>query len=134
MTGFLDTSMVVRYLTGDPPEMARQAATVIDSQETLMVTDVVLAETAYVLTSVYRVARTDVVDHLIAFIQKENIAIYHLDKGNVLQGLLLCRPSGRVAFGDAMIWAAARSAGDGIVYSLDERFPDDGVEIRRKIA
>lgn len=134
MTSFLDTSMVVRYLTGDPPEMARQAASVIDSQETLMLTDVVLAETAYVLTSVYHVARTAVVDHLIAFVQKENIAVYNLDKGHVLQGLLLCRPSGKVAFGDAMIWAAARSAGDGIVYSLDERFPEDGLEIRRQKA
>lgn len=130
MSSFLDTSMVVRYLTGDPPELARQAASIIDSKELLLVTDVVLAETAYVLTSVYRVSRSIVVEHLVEFLQKENVSPYALDKGVVLQALILCRPSGRVSFGDAMIWAAARSSEDAVVYTLDERFPDDGLEVR----
>ncbi|MBI2857617.1 MAG: PIN domain-containing protein [Chloroflexi bacterium] len=130
MSSFLDTSMVVRYLTGDPPELARQAASIIDSKELLLVTDVVLAETAYVLTSVYRVSRSIVVEHLVEFLQKENVSPYALDKGVVLQALILCRPSGRVSFGDAMAWAAARSSEDAVVYTLDERFPDDGLEVR----
>lgn len=130
MNSFLDTSMVVRYLTDDPPEMAEKAAQVIDREEILYITDVVLVEAAYVLTSVYGVARNVVVDHLIAFLQKDNIIPFSLDKGRVLQSLLLCRPSGRVSFADAMIWAAARSAGSGVVYSLDERFPEDGLEVR----
>lgn len=129
MSGFLDTSMVVRYLTGDPSGLAEQAAKIIDGENDLQVTDVVVAETAYVLTAVYRVSRDVVVDHLIAFLQKENVSIFALDKGLVLQGLLLCRPSGRVSFADAMVWAAARSSGSKIVYSLDERFPGNGLEI-----
>ena len=132
MSGFLDTSIVVRYLTGDPPEMAEQAAQVIDGRDNLQVTDVVLAETAYVLTSMYQVPRNMVVDHLVALLQKENISPFALDKGLVLQGLLMCRPSGRVSFADAMVWAAVRSAGSRIVYSLDERFPEDGIEIRTR--
>lgn len=130
MSGFLDTSMVVRYLRGDPPNLAEQAAQIIDGEEDLQVTDVVLAETAYVLTSVYQVSRSVVVDHLIAFLQKENVSPFALDKGLVLQALLLCRPSGRVSFADAMVWAAARSSGNRVVYSLDERFPDNGLEVR----
>ncbi|MBM2825981.1 MAG: hypothetical protein HW403_45 [Dehalococcoidia bacterium] len=132
MSGFLDTSMVVRYLTGEPPELAKAAAGVIDGIEGLLITDVVIVETAYVLTSVYGVPREDVADHLIAFLQKENIAPFALDKGLVLQALLMCRPSGRVSFADAMVWAAARSSGVPVVYSLDERFPRDGVEVRRE--
>lgn len=130
MSGFLDTSMLVRYLTDDPPDLAEQAARVIDDDEDLQVTDVVLAETAYVLTSFYRVPRNIVVDHLIAFLQKENVGTFALDKGTVLQALLLCKPSGRVSFADAMVWAAARSSASTVVYSLDERFPRDGVEVR----
>lgn len=132
MSGFLDTSMVVRYLSGDPPGMAEQAAQVIDGEEGLQVTDVVLAETAYVLTSVYRISRSIVVDHLIAFVQKENILTFALEKGLVLQALLMCRPSGRISFADALVWAAARFAGSQVVYSLDERFPGDGLEVRTK--
>lgn len=130
MSGFLDTSIIVRYLTGDPPGLAEQAARVIDGEEDLQVTDVVLTETAYVLTSVYQVPRDIAVDHLITFLQKGNISPFALDKGLVLQALLLCRPSGRTSFADAMVWAAARSAGSRVVYSLDERFPADGLEVR----
>jgi predicted nucleic-acid-binding protein len=133
MSGLLDTSMVVRYLTGDPPNLADQAAQVIDQEASLIVTDVVLAETAYVLTSVYRVPRDVVVDNLILFLQKQNIQPFALDKNVLLQGLLLCRPSGRVSFADAMIWAAAQMMEEKVVYSLDERFPGEGVMVRGKI-
>ena len=130
MSAFLDTSVVVRYLTGDPPDMAEQAAQILDVEGGLQVTDVVLAETAYVLTTVYRIRRDIVVDHLIDFLQKENIVPFALDKGLVLQALMLCRPSGRISFADAMVWAAARSAKSEVVYSLDERFPEDGLQVR----
>ena len=131
MSGFLDTSVVVRYLTGDPPELAERAARIIDNEDGLRITDVVLAETAYVLTSVYQAPREAVVDHLIAFLQKANVSPFGLEKGLVLQALLMCRPSGRVSFADALVWAAARTVGNGVVYSLDERFPADGLEVRR---
>ena len=132
MSIFIDTSMVVRYLMDDPPEMAGQAAKVIDGENNLRLTDVVIAETAYVLTSVYRVSRETVVDFLIAFLNKQNISLFQLDKGVVLEALLLCRPSARVSFADAMLWAAARSAaGSSIIYTLDERFPGEGVDVRR---
>jgi len=130
MSGLLDTSMVVRYLTGDPRDLAERASQVIDKEEDLEVSDVVIAETAYVLTSVYKVPREAVVDHLILFLQKENIHPFVLSKDDLLQALLLCRSSGRVSFADALIWAAARSTEEKVVYSLDERFPRDGVEVR----
>lgn len=131
MTAFLDTSVVVCYFMGDAPEMAAQAAKIIDSEDSLQVTDVVLVETTHVLSSVYKVQREAIVDYLVAFVQKANVSIVGLEKGIVLQGLLMCRPSGRVSFPDAMIWAAARSAGSKVVYSFDERFPSDGLEVLR---
>lgn len=45
----------------------------------------------------------------------------------------MCRPSGRVSFGDAMVWAAARSAGVEVVYTFDRRFPSVGIEVRREL-
>ena len=134
VSGILDTSMVVRYLTGDSLDLANRAASVIDAEADLQLTDVVLAEAAYVLSSVYRVPRETVVDHLITFLQKENIEVFGLDKSVVLQALLLCRPSGRVSYADALVWAAAQSTEDKIVYSLDERFPDHGIDVRGRRA
>jgi predicted nucleic acid-binding protein len=133
LSGFLDTGVIVRYLTGDPPELAEQAANIIDKLDDLLVTDVVLTETAYVLTSVYQVPREVTVDHLIAFLQRDNISPFALDKSLVLHALLLCRPSGRVSFADAMVWAAARSAGNKVIYSFDKRFPSDGLEVRQTV-
>ena len=131
MSGILDTSILVRYLVRDSPDLTDRATQLVDGEDELQITDVVLAETAYVLASVYQISREAIVDHLMAVVEKRNISIYGLDKGVVLQALLLCRPSGRVSFGDAMIWAAARSSGNSIIYSFDERFPSDGVEIHR---
>ena len=83
MSGFLDTSIVVRYLTGDPPLLAEQAAEIIDRDENLKITDVAIVETAYVLISVYEIEREVVVDNLIPIMQKKNISPFALEKGLV---------------------------------------------------
>ena len=46
---------------------------------------------------------------------KKNISPFTLEKSLVLQALLLCRPSGRVSFADAMVWAAGRSSESKVV-------------------
>ena len=130
LPGFLDTSVLVRYLSGVPPEQAAEATRIIDRPDRLIISAVALAETAFVLTSVYGAAREEVVDRLMEFLRKRNIDTYGLDKAYVLQGLMLCRPSGRVSFADSMIWAEARSSGQNVVYSFDQRFPSDGIEVR----
>ena len=109
--------------------MAAEAASIIDTEDGLLITDVVLAETAYVLMSVYEVPRAMTVDLLMSIVQRKNVSPFGLNKGLVLDALLMCRESGRVSFDDAMVWAAARSAGIQVVYSMDRRFPNDGVEI-----
>lgn len=133
MSGFLDTNLLARYLLDDPPELAERAARIIDSAIDLYVTDVILAEAGYVLSSAYRLPREVVVDGLLAFLQKRNISVAGLDKGMVIQGLRLCRPSGRVSFADALIWAAVQSIGPRVVYPFDARFPTHGVEVRRSL-
>ncbi len=128
---FIDTNVVVRYLTNDPPDQAEIATAIVDGMGDLWITGVVLNETAYVLRTKYAVGREDIVDQLLDFVHKANILIYGLDKDLVVQGLMMCRPSGRVSFGDAMVWAAARSAGADVVYTFDRRFPSVGIEVRR---
>jgi predicted nucleic acid-binding protein len=129
MTAALDASFVVRYLTGSPADMARQASDVMDSREQLQISGIALAEVAHILTRVYRVPREVAADQLIDFVRKDNISLTGLTKDLAVQGFLKCQPSGRVSFADALIWAAARSAGTDSVYSFDQRFPDDGLEV-----
>ena len=134
MSGFLDTSVVVRYITGDHEGLAQASTDIIDGEQELWITDVMLAEASYVLSSVYQLTRELIVDQLIEFVQKRNIVVYAINKGLIIQAFLMCRPSGRVSVADALIWAAARSAGSDLVYSFDQRFPDDGLEVRSSVA
>ncbi len=126
--------MIVRYLTGDPEPMAEASAQVIDSDDSLYIPDVVIAETAYVLQSHYQVPREAVIDSLIALLQRDNVSPLHCSTEVTIEALLLCRDSGRVAVADALIWAAAHCSGRRVVYSLDGRFPDAGIEVRRRTA
>ncbi len=119
---FLDTSYIVRYLTQDEPEMADQAARVIDSDQELILSEVILAETAYVLASVYETPRPKLVDALMLFVQRRNIRMLNLPKELALEALRLCRDSNRHSFADALLWAEARNA-KAPVYTFDRRFP-----------
>lgn len=113
--------------------MAQAARSILDSGQPLSITGVALAETAYVLGSNYQVPREEILDGLIALIRKRNIRVYETRKELATQALELCRPSNRVSFGDALIWAAARSAGARVIYSFDARFPSDDIEVRSSL-
>lgn len=122
----------MRYLTGDVPELLAVATRILDETPQLHLTEGILTETAYVLTSFYEVPREQVVDSLIDLVSKENIVMHGLGKDVTIQALLLCRPSKRVSFADALLWAAAMSSGNGAcIYSFDRRFPSSGLELRQ---
>jgi predicted nucleic acid-binding protein len=57
LTVLLDANVVIRHLTGDPPEMSRRATRFLATETELLLVDVVLAECVYVLQSVYEVDR-----------------------------------------------------------------------------
>lgn len=132
MTSFLDTSVVVRYITGEPPATAARTRSLIDDRdEVLILAPVMLAETAFVLMSRYSMGRVQVVDALSDFVTRENIEVLGLSSGLVVEALELCRPSGRVSIPDALVWATASAAGrDTVVYSLDRRFPAQDIDLR----
>jgi len=126
--GLVDTSVLVRYLTGDPPLLAAQAKDLVEGDGIVLLTDVVLLETSHVLRAVYGVPREAIVDALVAFLRRENVRPVDRPKDILTTALGLCRPSGRVSIADALIWAAARTAGVP-VYTFDKRFPDEGIAV-----
>ena len=125
----LDTSYVVRYLTDDPPDMAERATEVIEGEEILILSEMVLLETAYVLSSVYQVPRDVLVDNLAELVQRANLRLATLPKDRVLEALQLCRNSARVSFTDALVWAQAVEMGAERIYAFDGKFPSRGVSI-----
>lgn len=127
-SAFLDTSVLVRYLVEDSGEIWETAKKIVDESPRLIVSELVLNETAYVLSSVYEVPRSSIVDSLAELIVRRNIVLLHLSKEAALEALNLCRPSRRVSFVDAFVWAQARAARAPVV-TFDRRFPDQDVEV-----
>ena len=128
MRALLDTSVVVRYLTGDPPHLFQASARLIDGEDDLLISDVAVAETAHVLTSYYGASHEVVVDRLVTLLERDTVDTPYCPKELVARALAKCRPSGRVSIPDALIWAAALSEGVS-VYTLDRRFPAGGITV-----
>jgi predicted nucleic acid-binding protein len=126
---FLDASVLVRYVTGEPAEQAVRAATLLRCGQPLWIDSVALLETAYVLEKVLNTPRADVVDALLDVVREPNIRLQGLDYNLVLQALMHCRPSGRVGFGDALLWAVVRYD-SGEIFTFDQRFPREGLTAR----
>ncbi|HEX2171510.1 MAG TPA: PIN domain-containing protein [Dehalococcoidia bacterium] len=125
----LDANVVLRYLLNDVPTQAAKARRLIDSDEPLGLTAVVLAEVAWTLTGpTYRRSRAAVAGSLIKLLSRENFVALGFDKTEGQAALLACAaPTGAADFGDPLIAACARSAGVPEIYSFDQRFAWTGL-------
>jgi predicted nucleic acid-binding protein len=57
---FVDTNVLIRHLTGNPPEMATRATAFLATETELLLADLVVAETVYVLESFYETPRPQI--------------------------------------------------------------------------
>lgn len=106
----VDTSVLVRYLVGTPPAQARKAAALVDGTDEIGVSPVALAECAHVLRTQYDVEPGDILDSLIALVQRENVRVLGL-RTDVLVGVLVrARQLPGRPIPDALIVAASMAA------------------------
>ncbi len=116
MTAYLDTDVLVRHLTGDPPAQARAAGELLRASSDLILEDVVIAELVYVLESVYKVPRDRLAELVRAVVE---FAAIRVEDPTVIHGALRHYVSARVDFADAYVAAAASASGVGTVASFD---------------
>lgn len=67
---FIDTNILVRHLTGDPADLAARSTRFLETERNLLLTDLVVAETLYVLESFYEAPHVQIAEairSLIAF-------------------------------------------------------------------
>ncbi len=128
MARFVDSSVVLRYLTGDDPRRARVADAIIEA-DTLVVSCVILSEVAYALRRGYGVDRRTILDTLSEFVQRENIEVADAPKQQVAVALAKARDSAKLSLGDAFILAQMQASGIDEIYSFDTRFRDEGITV-----
>jgi predicted nucleic acid-binding protein len=131
MPEFLDTSVVIRYLTADPPQLAQKAKVLIEGLTQFEITETVILEAAHVLRTMYGVTREDTIDLLIALVKRPNVEVHGLHETPVTVALGMARPSGRVSLGDALIWCVANQCSPSRVYTFDKRFPSAGIDLQK---
>jgi predicted nucleic acid-binding protein len=116
MTAFVDTNVLIRHLTGDPPAMAARATEFLRSQHELYLTDLVVAETVDVLESFYRAPRDQ-----IAVLMRSLVALptmVTVDPALLLRAVEVYEFD-RLDFAEAYLVACAESTGVATVASFE---------------
>lgn len=116
MTAFLDTNILVRHLTGDPHNMAARATAYLRSERELLLTDLVAAETVYILESFYEASREQVAVALRSLVAFDSIV--SVDPALLLRAIEVYETD-RLDFAEAYLVACAESTGVGRIASFD---------------
>ena len=127
MRALVDTNVLVRHLTGDPPSQARRATAFLRGPHELVLMDLVLAELVYVLESFYERPRTQVATAARALLALPSVTI--VDRDLLLRALEHCEAA-RLEFAEAYLAAAAELSGIEGVASFD-RALDRVTTVRR---
>jgi predicted nucleic-acid-binding protein len=123
VSAFLDTNVLVRHLTGDPPAQATRATRLLSQAGQLLLPDLILAEVVYVLESFYEVPRSRVAELARAIIAFPAVEV--ADEPALLRALEVYELH-RLDFADAYLVAEAEISGVHAVASFDkaiERVP-----------
>ena len=116
MSAFVDTNVLVRHLTGDPPAQARRATAFLERADELLLPDLIVAEVVYVLESFYEVGRTRVAELLRAIIGFRAIVV--VDAPLLLRALEIYEVN-RLDFAETYLVASAEATGVGAIASFD---------------
>jgi predicted nucleic-acid-binding protein len=119
--------VLIRHLTGDPPEQARRASTYLERADELLLPDLIVAEVVYVLESFYEIARVRVAELVRAIIVFPGIIV--VDEPLLLRALEVYEVE-RIDFAEAYLVASAEASGVETIASFD-RAIDRIATIRR---
>jgi len=116
VSAFVDTNVLIRHLTGDPPDQAARATRFLTTADELLLADLVVGEVVYVLESFYEVPRARVAELVRAIVAFPPVVV--LDHAMLLRALEVYETA-RLDFAQAYLVAQAERSGVGVVASFD---------------
>ena len=122
--GYLDADVILRYLTGDPADMAEIATELLEQAElqagkTLILAEITVAEVVWVLQRFYKFEKSRIARGLLTFMELPGLQVVFKVK---LQQALHIYHTHNVGFGDALLSAQALSEGPATVYAFDHDY------------
>jgi predicted nucleic acid-binding protein len=116
VSAFIDTNVLVRHLTGDPPDMAARATRFLGEEHDLLLADLIVAETVYVLESFYEAPRARIAESIRALIAFQSIVC--VDPALLLRAVEIYEVD-RLDFAEAYLVACAETTGVERIASFD---------------
>jgi predicted nucleic-acid-binding protein len=117
VSAFVDTNVLVRHLTGDPKAMAVRATAFLATESELFLSDLVVAETIYVLESFYEAPRQQVAGSVRSLMALRSIIC--VDPALLLRAVEVYETD-RLDFAEAYLVASAESTGIKRIASFDK--------------
>jgi len=119
----IDSNVVLRYLTKDPPKMAEAALRTLDNARngkiSLILTPLTVAEVVWVLESFYGHPKAKIAETMSQFLFCDGLEVEDLDL--IVEALTLYQGK-NLDFADAFLAAIALQRGPQAVYSFDQHF------------
>lgn len=120
---YVDTSVVIRYLTGDDPARTATATAIIETQAPRAVSIVSILEASHVLRTAYAYERRNIASAMMGLVSRRNVVVPEFAKDHVLRWLNGWGDGTVGSAGDALI-AASMSAYDAeAIATFDAGFP-----------
>lgn len=116
MSAFVDTNVLFRHLTGDPADMAAGATAFLANADELLLADLIVAETIYVLESFYKAPRPQIADAMRSLIAMDTVVT--IDPALLLRAVEVYEVD-RIDFAEAYLVAQAESTGVLVIASFD---------------
>ena len=128
MSAFVDTNILIRHLTGDPADMAARATAFLAGANELLLADLIVAETIYVLESFYQAPRSQVADAMRSLLAMDSVVT--VDPSLLLRAVEVYEMD-RLDFAEAYLVAQAESTGVRDIASFDKAI--DRVKTIRRV-
>ncbi|OQA47016.1 MAG: tRNA(fMet)-specific endonuclease VapC [Chloroflexi bacterium ADurb.Bin325] len=118
---YVDANVILRFLVGDPPDMAERAAVLMQAVDrgevTLRVDEIIVAEVVWVLSSFYKYKAQEIAPRLLEFLSQDGVEV----ENSILSALALYGSKG-IDFVDALLATHMQHAGVRYVFSFDRHF------------
>jgi len=116
LIAFVDSNILVTHITQFPPHLGERATRILRSSRTLLMPDVIVAETVFVLERTLKLDRPRVSSIMRSFLAMKNVTV--VDPGVILRALALYEGRG-LHFAEAYLVATAESTGVTNIASFD---------------
>jgi predicted nucleic acid-binding protein len=118
---YVDTNVLVRFITGEPPALYEKSVALIKSVEegdvTLRVDEIIAAEVVWVLKSAYKFTAQEIAAAFLEILSQDGIVV-----SDVVISALALFGSQSISFGDALLAARMQQSGVVRVFSFDRHF------------